>query len=111
MDSSTAPIGGPSTPMSRGPAMRLSVRTKLFGAFGVVIVLMVVLGVASISKLDAVNSKAVHLGTKSVNSEAATGEVLAPAANYRRVQNRLVFPSAAEAARFQAQLGPYLSLP
>ena len=50
--------------------MRMSVRAKLFGAFGVVIVLMAVLGIVSISKLDALNNGAEHLGTKSVRSEA-----------------------------------------
>ena len=54
-------------------SMRVPVRTKLFGAFGVVIALMAVLGAVSIDKLDAVNSRAKHLGTKSVNSEETTG--------------------------------------
>src|ERR1700743_3097760 len=85
-------------------SMRVPVRTKLFGAFGVVIALMAVLGAVSIDKLDAVNSRAVHLGTKSVNSEETTGRVLTAAANYRRIQNRLVFATPAEIAKFERQM-------
>jgi methyl-accepting chemotaxis protein len=84
--------------------MRLSVRTKLFGAFGVVIALMIVLGVVAVAKLGAVNGRAQHLGTKSVRTEAATGATLTAAANYRRIQNRLVFATAEEARGFEDQL-------
>src|SRR5690242_21411881 len=87
--------------------MRMSVRAKLFGAFGVVIGLMAVLGVVSISKLDSLNNGAEHLGTKSVRSEEATGDVLAAAANYRRMQNQLVFASGDEIAKVEGQLASY----
>jgi methyl-accepting chemotaxis protein len=87
--------------------MRMSVRAKLFGAFGVVIALMAVLGVVSISKLDSLNNGAEHLGTKSVRSEEATGDVLAAAANYRRMQNQLVFSSGDEVAKVEGQLASY----
>src|SRR5262245_43591050 len=87
--------------------MRMSVRTKLFGAFGVVIALMAVLGVMSISKLDSLNNGAEHLGTKSVRSEEATGDVLAAAANYRRVQNQLVFATEDELAKVEQELASY----
>ncbi len=87
--------------------MRMSVRAKLFGAFGVVIGLMAVLGVVSISKLDSLNNGAEHLGTKSVRSEEATGDVLAAAANYRRVQNQLVFATGDEIAKVQRELTKY----
>jgi len=55
--------------------MRFSVRTKLFGAFGVVIALMLVLGVVAISKLGSVKHEADYLGTKSVNSALTTATV------------------------------------
>jgi methyl-accepting chemotaxis protein len=71
--------------------MRLSVRTKLFGAFGVVIALMVVLGVVAISKLGSVKTEADYLGTKSVNSALTTATVRSATANIRRIQNRLIF--------------------
>jgi methyl-accepting chemotaxis protein len=87
--------------------MRMSVRTKLFGAFGVVIVLMAILGIVSISKLDSLNNGAEHLGTKSVRSEEATGDVLAAAANYRRVQNQLVFATGGEIAKVEDQVAKY----
>src|ERR1043165_8735958 len=87
--------------------MRMSVRAKLFGAFGVVIVLMAVLGVVSISKLDSLNNGAEHLGTKSIRSEEATGDVLEAAANYRRLQNQLVFATGDELAKAEGQLGEF----
>src|SRR6201989_812696 len=85
-------------------SMRVPVRTKLFGAFGVVIALMAVLGAVSIDKLDAVNARATHLGTKSVNSEETTGRVLTSAPNYRRIQNRLVFATPSEVTKFETQM-------
>src|SRR5690242_15722830 len=87
--------------------MRMSVRAKLFGAFGVVIVLMAILGVVSISKLDSLNTGAEHLGTKSVRSEEATGDVLAAAANYRRVQNQLISATEDELAKVEHELAAY----
>jgi len=71
--------------------MRFSVRTKLFGAFGVVIALMLVLGVVAISKLGSVKQEADYLGTKSVNSALTTATVRSATANIRRIQNRLIF--------------------
>src|SRR4029079_8005597 len=88
-------------------SMRMSVRTKLFGAFGVVIVLMAILGIVSISKLDSLHNGAEHLGTKSVRSEEATGDVLAAAANYRRAQNQLVFATGEEIAKVEGELASY----
>src|SRR5690242_14790190 len=71
--------------------MRFSVRTKLFGAFGVVIALMLVLGVVAVSKLGSVKHEADYLGTKSVNSALTTATVRSATANIRRIQNRLIF--------------------
>src|SRR5690349_25090362 len=87
--------------------MRMSVRAKLFGAFGVVIGLMAVLGVVSISKLGSLDNGAEHLGTKRVRSEEATGDGLAAAANYRRMQNQLVFASGVEIAEVEGLLASY----
>jgi methyl-accepting chemotaxis protein len=84
--------------------MRLSVRTKLFGAFGVVIVLMIVLGVVAIARMGTVSARADRLGTKSIPAAETTGTMREAAANYRRVQSRLVFATPQERARFLAQL-------
>ncbi len=61
----------------------------------------------SISKLDTLNNGAEHLGTKSVRSEEATGDVLAAAANYRRVQNQLVFATGGEIAKVEGERAKY----
>jgi methyl-accepting chemotaxis protein len=87
--------------------MRLSVRTKLFGSFGVVIALMVVLGVAAIVELGSVDSRAQYLGKNSVPSAQTIGAVESGAANYRRVQNRLVWAAPPEHAKLIAQMKPY----
>ena len=96
--------------------MRFSVRTKLFGAFGVVIALMVVLGVVAISKLGSVKQEADYLGTKSVNSALTTATVRSATANIRRIQNRLIFAEPnqrkdyfAKMKVFQDQLDKFLA--
>src|ERR1044071_8525962 len=89
------------------PHMRFSVRTKLFGAFGVVIALMVVLGVVAISKLGSVNHEADYLGTKSVNSALTTATVRSASANIRRIQNQLVFAEPAQRKALIAKIKPF----
>jgi hypothetical protein len=87
--------------------MRLSVRTKLFGSFGVVIGLMVVLGVAAIVELGSVASRAQYLGTNSVPAAQTIGTIETAAANFRRVQADLVVARAARRPELLSQLGPY----
>jgi methyl-accepting chemotaxis protein len=87
--------------------MRFSVRTKLFGAFGVVIALMVVLGIVAISKLGSVNQEADYLGTKSVNSTLTTATVRSASANIRRIQNQLVFAEPAQRQSLAGKIKPF----
>src|SRR5690242_8270409 len=87
--------------------MRFSVRTKLFGAFGVVIALMVVLGVVAISKLGSVKQEADYLGTKSVNSALTTATVRSATANIRRIQNRLIFAEPAQRKGYFEKMKPF----
>ena len=87
--------------------MRLSVRTKLFGAFGVVIGLMLVLGVTSIKQLGSVDARATFLGEESLASANLIGEMRSASANFRRVQNRLIFATPAERATLLTQLETY----
>ncbi len=87
--------------------MRLSVRTKLFGSFGVVIALMLVLGAAAIVELGSVDHEAQYLGTNSVPSAQAIGTVETAAANYRRYQDRLVWATPPEHAKLIAAMRPY----
>ena len=89
--------------------MRMSVRTKLFGAFGVVIALMVVLGFVAIAKLGSVNSRATYLGDTSIPSAEITARVRSASANYRRVQNRLIFASEKDRPRFLKEPVPAAS--
>src|SRR5690349_3801373 len=87
--------------------MRLSVRTKLFGSFGVVVGLMVVLGVAAIVELGSVDNRAEYLGTNSVPAAQTIGTIETAAANFRRVQADLVVARAARQPNLMSQLGPY----
>src|ERR1700759_5558234 len=86
--------------------MRLSVRSKLFGAFGVVIVLMIVLGIVAIARLGTVSARADRLGTRAVPSVETAGSMREAAANFRRIQNNLVFATPRERAAVIAQLAP-----
>jgi methyl-accepting chemotaxis protein len=87
--------------------MRFSVRTKLFGAFGVVIALMIVLGVVAISKLGSVKTEADYLGTKSVNSALTTATVRSATANIRRIQNRLIFAEPNQRKDYFEKMKPF----
>lgn len=87
--------------------MRLSVRTKLFGSFGVVVGLMLVLGVAAIVELGSVDNRAQYLGTNSVPAAQTIGTIETAAANFRRVQADLVVARAARRPKLMSQLGPY----
>jgi methyl-accepting chemotaxis protein len=71
--------------------MRISVRSKLFGAFGVVIALMVVLGVVAVGKLGSVSDRAQALGVGSVASVDTIGRVRHRVSNVVRVQNAATF--------------------
>jgi methyl-accepting chemotaxis protein len=87
--------------------MRFSLRTKLFGAFGVVIVLMVVLEAVAISKLGSVNQEADYLGTKSVQSALTTATVRSATANIRRIQNRLIFAEPGQREGYFEKMKPF----
>jgi len=84
--------------------MRFSVRAKLFAAFGAVIALMLVLGLAAIHQLGAVDERATYLGEESLASATLTSSVRAGAADYRRVQSQLVIATSAERGDWIAEL-------
>ena len=87
--------------------MRLSVRTKLFGSFGIVVGLMVVLGVTAIVELGSVAGRADYLGTNSLPSVVKIGQVGGDVANFRRYQNRLVWAAPKDRADLLAGMRPY----
>jgi hypothetical protein len=86
--------------------MRLSVRTKLFGSFGVVVGLMLVLGVTAIVELGSVDNKAEYLGTNSLPAAQTIGTIETAAANYRRVQADLVVAKHSRQAKLVASSAP-----
>ena len=87
--------------------MRLSVRTKLFGSFGVIVGLMVVLGIAAIVELASVAGRADYLGTNSLPSVVKIGQVGGDVANFRRYQNRMVWATPADRAKLLPGMQPY----
>jgi methyl-accepting chemotaxis protein len=89
------------------PEMRLSVRTKLFGSFAVVVGLMIVLGAAAIVELGSVSNRADYLGTHSLPITDRISDVRSDTANYRRYQNRLVFATPEELPKFLHDMQPY----
>ncbi len=64
----------------------MSIRTKLFGGFGVVLVLAVVVGVVLLSKMGTVNNGGVYLGTNALPSVETIGLVDAATGDYRTDQ-------------------------
>jgi methyl-accepting chemotaxis protein len=87
--------------------MRLSVRTKLFGSFAVVVGLMVVLGAVALVELGSVASRATYLGTNSLPSVVTIGRIGGDVANFRRYQNRMVWATPADRAKLLPGMGPY----
>ena len=68
----------------------MSVRAKLFGGFGAVLFVAVIVGVVLMSQMGNVNSGGVYLGTNALPSVAGIGIVDASAGDYRRNQLRYV---------------------
>src|SRR5947207_3031014 len=66
--------------------MRLSVQTKLLGAFGVVVALMLVLGLFSLSRLSSDNRHLKQLASVVVPSTRAVGDIASLMNKYRKDQ-------------------------
>ncbi len=64
----------------------LSVRAKLFGGFGAVLLLAVVMGVVLISQMGSVNSGGVYIATNSMPSVRDTKQIGLAITDYRRAQ-------------------------
>ena len=63
----------------------LSVRGKLFGGFGAVLVVAVIVGVVLLSQMGNVNSGGVYLGTNALPSVETIGSVDAATGDFRRI--------------------------
>jgi methyl-accepting chemotaxis protein len=68
----------------------LSVRAKLLGGFGVVLAINAVMGVVLLSELGTINTGSEYLGTKSVPSVQAIGQISRDAVDFRRAQLKYV---------------------
>jgi len=66
----------------------LRLRTKLLGAFGIVLLLTGVIGVLAVMQLGSVNSKGEYIGTNVVPSVRTLGEIELAMNAYRRFQLR-----------------------
>jgi methyl-accepting chemotaxis protein len=64
----------------------LSVRGKLFGGFGAVLALTLVLGLVLLSQLSTVNNGGVFIGTSALPSVEAAKQIAFDATDYRRAQ-------------------------
>jgi methyl-accepting chemotaxis protein len=100
----------------------LSVRAKLFGGFGVVLLLSAIMGVTLLSEMSKVDSGGVYLGTNSLPSIEAINQIARDAIDFRRAQLKYVLDpnttagakakadSTADVARIQGQLQRYRSM-
>ena len=68
--------------------MRLSLRTKLYGGFAVVLVLMLVLALVALSKMSSLHDAASRINDNTVASMAAVDDVTINAQVYRKDQHR-----------------------
>ncbi|MFL5829616.1 MAG: methyl-accepting chemotaxis protein [Solirubrobacteraceae bacterium] len=81
----------------------MSIRTKLFGGFGVVLALSAIMGVVLLSELASVNSGGVYLGDSALPSVAAIGQINRDAVDFRRAQLKYVLvPSGAPGVQAKA---------
>jgi methyl-accepting chemotaxis protein len=78
----------------------MSVRAKLFGGFGAVLFVAVIVGVVLMSQMGNVNSGGVYLGTNALPSVEGIGIVDASAGDYHRNQLRYVIET--DKAQMQA---------
>jgi methyl-accepting chemotaxis protein len=83
----------------KGTQMRffrdLSVRAKLFGGFGVVLLLAVVVGVVLMSEMGTVNAGGVYVGDNGLPSVQTIGQINSDVISYRGAQLRYVVESQA----------------
>src|SRR2546421_11146941 len=68
----------------------LSVRAKLFGGFGTVLVLTAVMGVVLLTELGSVNKAGEYLGAKAVPSVESINSIALSAVDFRRAQLKYV---------------------
>jgi len=73
----------------------------------VVIALTVLLGLVAVSRISAVGDQAEYLGSEAIEKAEHAGDALTGAADYRRIQNRLVFTEAKDAEKFVDKLDAY----
>jgi methyl-accepting chemotaxis protein len=83
----------------------LSIRTKLLAAFGVVALIMVALGVSSISNLAGENQHVSQLANKVVPATATVGQAAAVMNKYRKDQLHYVLSTPADRAGSQGVSG------
>jgi methyl-accepting chemotaxis protein len=85
--------------------MRLSIRTKLFAAFGVVLALMVVLGVVAVTKLSSGATKAENTFQQTTKPLAALGTARAKLNENRAfLNNHILERTASEKAELERKL-------
>src|SRR5260221_4069792 len=104
-----ADYGAPPLARKRRLPMKLqklrSIRAKLFSSFGLVLVLMLVVGILGITKVDAVGANADTVGQNSLPSMVAVKTIDGLSMDYRAVQFTYVAATTAtEQPSFTTQL-------
>jgi methyl-accepting chemotaxis protein len=100
----------------------LSVRGKLFGGFGAVLLLAVVVGAVLLSQMGSINAGGVYIGGNALPSTQMIGQINRDVADYRQAQLRYALESkalyqtaakqqwTADDAQIQATLTKYASI-
>jgi methyl-accepting chemotaxis protein len=78
--------------------MKMSIRFKLFAAFGMSLVMIVILGIFAIVQMGSINERALHLGTSTIPSIAAARRINYLVATYRGLQSAYIVDTGDAAA-------------
>src|ERR1700674_1699159 len=88
--------------------MRVSIQTKLLGAFGLVVLLMLLIGLFALARLGSDNRQLSTLASKVVPSTRTVGDIHAQMSIYRKDQLTYVYSKPAD--RLENNLTPDLAL-
>jgi len=81
----------------------MSVRMKLFGGFGLVLALSLIVGVVLITQMGSINTGGVYVGDNALPSVQMIGQISKDAVDYRRAQLRYVIETQASYLAKQKQ--------
>ena len=99
------PVAVPEVPLSALSTPRLSIRSQLLAAFGVVVVLLLAVGGLAIGRLSNESNHVTRLATRVVPATNIVGEMAATMNKYRKDQLHYILSTPAQRAWRGRRLG------